>query len=346
MSSQIIDLRAGENLTNRVKVIDLLSDADDFIWITNYYFDRHHFAILGEVLSSGINLSEIRLLFKPNRSVTDLELLKQYCKSFKKQYKFNNIQIKIITHSDISHSIHDRFFYHEKQVWNFIELDSLLRNQRATISLLPNSDYEKNKKEFEFWWNHDGTHNIFDDWKILYEKIKKREESMKTKEEISLNENSQQNKNIKNVFYIYKQNKGIVVESKEEKEIGIDEALYELENLQIETTKKNDHNLDTWHYVGFQNSVTKQSIQFLHKSDELWYVELPLLNNDLKWEGYVYYAYDNLKKMKTLLRSSFHNHSVLLDNNILEWKVTRFKNSEKSLGELIDDDKNMWHDLT
>ena len=148
-----IELRPGQELTNRTKVVRLLSEAEDYIWITNWYFRPRHLVILGEAISENKNISEIKLLLNIVSSVVDLEMLKNYLELFKKQYKFENIEIKMLTDKKIAEKEHDRYYFTRDEIWNFIELDTLLRNQRATIALLQRGDYEQNKKDFELLWN-------------------------------------------------------------------------------------------------------------------------------------------------------------------------------------------------
>ena len=81
-----IELRPGQDLTNRDKVVTLLSKADDYIWITNWYFRPKHLVILGEAISENKNISEIKILLNIVSSVVDLENLKHYLRLFKKQY--------------------------------------------------------------------------------------------------------------------------------------------------------------------------------------------------------------------------------------------------------------------
>ena len=151
-TKKIIDLRPGENLDNRLKVVELLSQSDEYIWIMNWYFSVQHFAILSEVIKNNISITDIRLLCKLNKSIADLETIKEYLKLFLKQYSGINFTIKLITNKKIANSIHDRFYYTKGQAWNFIEFDSLLRNQRATIVMLPEEDLKKNTElEFEKW---------------------------------------------------------------------------------------------------------------------------------------------------------------------------------------------------
>ena len=338
MSSQIIDLRAGENLTNRIKVLDLLSNADDFIWITNYYFNERHLSILGEAISSGSNVKEIRLLFRSNKSVDDLISLKTYLKLFQKQYNFKNIQIKIMTDKSIFQTVHDRFFYHKNQAWNFIELDTLLRNQRASITLLPEHDYEKNKKEFESWWNHDKTFDILKDWIVLEKRIEEIEQIVKMDEEKKLKDLLKQHY-ANHVFYLYKSNQGESIDSKEKKEVELKQALKELENLDIYSEK-------SFSFIGFMNSATNESIQFVHVDNKMWYVELPLLTKDSKWDGYAYKARSGLVEMKSVLTLFFNNHVVFSDNDIVHWKLSRFQfESDKPLKDSIQKDKDEWKDL-
>ena len=80
------------------------------------------------------------------------------------------------------------------------------------------------------------------------------------------------------------------------------------------------------------NSATNESIQFVHVDNKIWYVELPYLTNDSKWEGYVHKSRSGLAEMKSVLTLFFHNHIVFSDNDIVNWKISRFQfESEKSI---------------
>jgi len=71
----LITLRHGEYLSNRIKIVDLLSNADDFIWLLVGYFKHNHFDILREVLDNNkklipeINSSSINDLIE-NETIT------------------------------------------------------------------------------------------------------------------------------------------------------------------------------------------------------------------------------------------------------------------------------------
>ena len=321
----------------------MLSEAEDYIWITNWYFRPRHLVILGEAISENKNISEIKLLLNIVSSVVDLEMLKNYLELFKKQYKFENIEIKMLTDKKIAEKEHDRYYFTRDEIWNFIELDTLLRNQRATIALLQRGDYEQNKKDFELLWNDEKSLELIKNYDDLEENVKKRElekekRHEESKEKIS-NENQKLQKKIE--FSIYKQNKDHVIEAKEKKLIEIDNALKELENLDI-WDGSSDYSSENWHYIGFTNLRTNESLQFVHETKK-WYAEIPILDEDDKWEGYTYKTRGGLEEMKTALKSFFNNDPI--KNSPLNWKFTRFNTGDDSVVELISKDKENWEDL-
>ena len=321
----------------------MLSEAEDYIWITNWYFRPRHLVILGEAISENKNISEIKLLLNIVSSVVDLEMLKNYLELFKKQYKFENIEIKMLTDKKIAEKEHDRYYFTRDEIWNFIELDTLLRNQRATIALLQGGDYEQNKKDFELLWNDEKSLELIKNYDDLEENVKKRElekekRHEESKEKIS-NENQKLQKKIE--FSIYKQNKDHVIEAKEKKLIEIDNALKELENLDI-WDGSSDYSSENWHYIGFTNLRTNESLQFVHETKK-WYAEIPILDEDDKWEGYTYKTRGGLEEMKTALKSFFNNDPI--KNSPLNWKFTRFNTGDDSVVELISKDKENWEDL-
>ena len=219
----------------------------------------------------------------------------------------------------------------------------MLRNQRATIALLQRGDYEQNKKDFELLWNDEKSLELIKNYDDLEENVKKRElekekRHEESKEKIS-NENQKLQKKIE--FSIYKQNKDHVIEAKEKKLIEIDNALKELENLDI-WDGSSDYSSENWHYIGFTNLRTNESLQFVHETKK-WYAEIPILDEDDKWEGYTYKTRGGLEEMKTALKSFFNNDPI--KNSPLNWKFTRFNTGDDSVVELISKDKENWEDL-
>lgn len=165
-----ISIRPSEDLSNRIKIIKLLSNAVDYIWISNWAFQKQHFGIFDEVLEQNINLSEIRLLCKLDADIKKLEGLKEYYKLMKNQYSEIKIELKVITNRKLGKEMHDRFYYTKGQAWNFIELDSVLRNTRADINLLPEDELEKNmKKDFLKYWDDSETFSITNGWEKIKE---------------------------------------------------------------------------------------------------------------------------------------------------------------------------------
>ena len=178
-----ISLHPGENLTNRIKVLDLFSRAKDFIWILNVYFRKQHFEILHEVLETNKNVSEVKILTIIPRNKKDLERLKTYADLFKDEFGKNvSIDFKIINDQSIGYDIHDRFYYTKNQAYTFIELDSLLRNQRANIDLQPKEDYEKNvEDDFMQYWRSPTSFSLFvtDDYVELINHFQRLEQKQK-----------------------------------------------------------------------------------------------------------------------------------------------------------------------
>jgi sulfur relay (sulfurtransferase) DsrC/TusE family protein len=143
------------------------------MWISNWHFQKQHFKILNEVMKENPNLSEIKLLCKIHHDFKILEGLKEYYKLFQKEYPEIKMNIKIITNKKLGKEMHDRFYYTKGQAWNFIELDSVLRNTRADIHLLPKKDLEKNmENDFLKYWNDSETLFMMDGW----DKIRKASE--------------------------------------------------------------------------------------------------------------------------------------------------------------------------
>jgi len=312
----VIDLRPGEEFDNRRKVINLLSKSRDFIWITNYFFQPQHLEIFSAVLKENPNILEIRLLLDAPRSIVDLEDLEKNFKLFQKQYNKTSLQIKFITNRKIKKKMHDRFYYTKDQAWNFIELDTLLRTQRATISLLNPEEIEKNMNlDFLKWWNDKDTFNIFDQWSKLVEVVKKRENNLiKSNEENKKSKLISNDQTSKTTFYIYKTIRGITIESKDTVLIEINDAINELKTLEPGKS-------DGTSYVGFCNMSTNESLQFLRKSDEEWYAEVPI-NGGYDWEGYAYKVFATLDEMVKTLESFFAEEPF---RELLPWKITRFK---------------------
>jgi len=312
----VIDLRDGEGFDNRRKVINLLSESNEFIWIANWYFEPKHLEIFSAVLKENPKINEIRLLLNAPSSTDDLEDLKLNFKLFQKQFKKIRIDIKFITNNKLKKSIHDRFYYTKDQAWNFIEFDTLLRGQRATISLLDPKEFEKNSNlDFLKRWNDEKTYDIFSQWEKLLEIVKKREEILKQKsEESKKNASSLMEQNSKTTFYVYKTNKEITIESKERVLIEVDEAIKELKNLEPDPEPGTS-------YVGFCNMSTNESLQFIRKDEKEWYADVPI-HDGPDWEGYAYKVYGTWDEMQKTVEAFFAEKSFRV---FLPWKITRLK---------------------
>jgi hypothetical protein len=315
----IIDLRDGEDFDNRRKVINLLSDSKEFIWIANWHFEAKHLEILSASLKENPNINEMRLLLNAPRSIDDLNDLKTNLKLFQKQFNKTSIKIKLITNNKIKKTIHDRFYYTKDQAWNFIELDSLLRGQRATISLLKPDEFDKNVNlDFLKRWDDEETFDIFNHWDKLLDIVKKRQEELEKKHNKIKNNSKVENKSKnKTMFSIYKNNKGIHIDNDTKPPIELNDAITELRNLDINDTNDKEN----FQYVGFNNRSTNESLQFINNDNKRWYAEIPILvEND--WDGYSFKVHATLDEMIKTLESFFKEEPF---KELLPWKITRLK---------------------
>jgi len=175
----LITLRHGEYLSNRIKIVDLLSNADDFIWLLVGYFKHNHFDILREVLDNNKNIKDIKIItglpFTKKYSVEDIEFKKiiLYADAFKKQFPNIVLDLKFLTDKKIGEKTHARFYFTKNQAWSFIDLDIMLRAQREILALQSEEDLEKNiENDFNYFWNQPTTLSLFGDEKgILLQKI-------------------------------------------------------------------------------------------------------------------------------------------------------------------------------
>jgi len=334
-SITIIELRDGEKPANKQKVLELLSHAEEFIWISNWFFQPKHLAILRDSLKENSTVSEIRLLLDAPRSVNDLKELKKTFESFQKEFNKISIKIKFITRSKIKSSIHDRFYYTKDQAWNFIEFDSLLRGQRATISFLNPKEFEKNiNQDFLKRWVNEKTYDLFDQWRELYDEVKIRQENLEKRHQENTTERLSKGKQ-NSTFYIYKSIGGITVESKDEILIEVDDAIDELKTLESTISKNWEEGI--FSYVGFCNMSTNESLQFLRKSDTEWYAEVPI-DDGKDWNGYAYKTFGTLEEMIKTLESFFAEEPF---REFLPWKITRFDKWMSDEQKRMDEKKRM-----
>ncbi len=176
-----ITLKYGDFLHNRIKIVGLLSDAEDFIWLHVGYFKHKHFDILREVFDNNKNIKEIKIItglpFRKNNSVDNVEFEKiiTYADATQKQYPDISINLKFLTDKKIGSKAHARLYFTKNQAWSFIDLDIMLRAQREFLSLQPEEELEENiENDFNYFWNQETTFSIFGDEKgILLQRISK-----------------------------------------------------------------------------------------------------------------------------------------------------------------------------
>jgi uncharacterized repeat protein (TIGR03833 family) len=169
----VISIIPNQGLSNRRKIIEFLSEAEDFIYIIVGYWKNHHFDILREVLDNNDSVKEIKIIstlpfLQTDRMSLDkkeFELILQYGNLFRDDLKFKKISVnfKFLTEKKVGREIHDRFYFTKNKSYNFIDLDILLKNQRADISRTDNgADFEKKLNgDFNQYWDYPTTLGIF-----------------------------------------------------------------------------------------------------------------------------------------------------------------------------------------
>lgn len=114
-----------------------------------------------------------------------------------------------------------------------------------------------------------------------------------------------------NITY-YKQNGNEIVDSKQNISISCTKAIMELDKL----------NWNLFNHIGFENHRTKEVLQFIRKGFHLMYAEVPIYN-DLRWDGYYWFAYSNdTKKIVRMLHRFFAEVDWY---GLLDWKFRRYK---------------------
>lgn len=337
---EVLDLWPGQNFDNYDKVVKLLSGSKGHIWFTNYYFASQHFKILSDVMKQDPRFSEIRILLKVPDNVESLEDLREKFRMFRKQYsnKFE-IQMRFITDKKTSMEIHDRYLYTQNKVFNFIEMDSLLRNQRATISQLPNEFFGEYTNSFVKWWNDRKTFDVLKQWNELKETVKKREISKQESMQKKIKKDEQALKQTDVIFTYFKTNKGITITAKDNIVIELYDAIKESSNLEVYSR------YNGYPYIGFVNNNTKETIQFIRSSDDEWYAESPMINRASNhWEGWSRKAYGTWEQVKTTLELFFNEEPW---TTVFDWKVTKFTDWVPK--KVLDDEENQrisdWSDL-
>jgi uncharacterized protein YwbE len=165
--TKTIQLNYGQNHSNRVKIINLLSNSEDFLWLAVGYFKHKHFEILNEVLHNNSSIKEIKIitglpLIRGKIDPIEFKLIKTYADGFKKEFHNISIDLKFLTEKEIGAKTHARFYFTKNSAWSFIDLDIMLRAQTEVIS--PLNDFEQNVNDnFHYFWNQSSTLSIFGD---------------------------------------------------------------------------------------------------------------------------------------------------------------------------------------
>ena len=107
-------------------------------------------------------------------------------------------------------------------------------------------------------------------------------------------------------------NRDKTVYIKEHAQIDFLKAMNEMENL--------DWNYEN-NYITFVNNKTKECVQFLRKSKNNWYAEVPI-NDGPKWDGYAWSCDTESKPITDMLRLYFEEVPWF---GMLSWKMRRFK---------------------
>ena len=163
--NKTLQLNYGENHSNRTKIINLLSNSEDFLYLHVGYFKHNHFEILSEVLHNNSSIEEIRILTGLPSSggkvdPIEFKLMKTYADGFKKEFSNISIDLKFLTEKKIGRKTHARFYFSKNSAWSFIDLDIMLRAQNEVIS--PLDDFEQNIDDnFNYFWNQPSTLSLF-----------------------------------------------------------------------------------------------------------------------------------------------------------------------------------------
>jgi len=163
--NKTIQLNYGQNHSNRVKIINLLSNSEDFLWLAVGYFKHKHFEILNEVLHNNSSIKEIKIitglpLIRGKVDPIEFNLIKTYADGFEKEFHNVSIDLKFLTEKKIGAKTHARFYFTKNSAWSFIDLDIMLRAQTEVIS--PLDEFEKNVNDnFHYFWNQPSTLSIF-----------------------------------------------------------------------------------------------------------------------------------------------------------------------------------------
>ncbi len=102
------------------------------------------------------------------------------------------------------------------------------------------------------------------------------------------------------------------VDWEEHTQIDFIKAMNEMKNL--------DWNYEN-NYITFVNNKTKECVQFLRKSENDWYAEVPI-NDGVNWDGYAWSCDTTSKPVMDMLRLYFEEVQWF---GMLSWKMRRFK---------------------
>jgi len=158
-----IEILPDEYYTSRKKVIELLSQSEDFIWLFQGYFRHNHFDILKEVLENNKSIKEIKIItiIQRKNQKNLFELLLENSKMFKKEYSLD-IQIKILNDKDAGQKLHNRYYFTKDRQYDFIDFDQMKNSQRSEIQLLDQTEFKENsERDFLQYWNLETAFDLF-----------------------------------------------------------------------------------------------------------------------------------------------------------------------------------------
>lgn len=158
-----IEILPDEYYTSRKKVIELLSQSEDFIWLFQGYFRHNHFDILKEVIENNKSIKEIKIItiIQRKNQKNLFELLLENSKMFKKEYSLD-IQIKILNDKDAGQKLHNRYYFTKDRQYDFIDFDQMKNSQRSEIQLLDQTEFKENsERDFLQYWNLETAFDLF-----------------------------------------------------------------------------------------------------------------------------------------------------------------------------------------
>ena len=158
-----IEILPDEYYTSRKKVVELLSQSEDFIWLFLGYFRHNHFDILKEVHENNKSIKEIKIItiIQRKNQKNLFELLLENAKMFKKEYSLD-IQIKILNDKDAGQKLHNRYYFTKDRQYDFIDFDQMKNSQRSEIQLLDRTKFKENsERDFLQYWNLETAFDLF-----------------------------------------------------------------------------------------------------------------------------------------------------------------------------------------